>query len=74
MYMSNFPSAGDLVMDVYLRRMLWRFRRHGKGAWVHGRGGGAYVWAVQLQCLNCWRGGMLPRAKALSAQAWLSKS
>lgn len=27
-----FLVAGDLVMDVYLRRMLWRFRRHGKGA------------------------------------------
>ncbi|PRW39066.1 Tripeptidyl-peptidase 2 isoform A [Chlorella sorokiniana] len=22
---------GDVVLDVYLRRMLWRFRRHGKG-------------------------------------------
>jgi len=29
-----FLPAGDLVMDVYLRRMLWRFRRHGKGAYA----------------------------------------
>ena len=30
-------ASGELVMDVYLRRMLWRFRRHGKGASVEIR-------------------------------------
>ena len=37
--------TGALVLDVYLSRMLWRFKRHGKGAWRGVEGRSAWVHA-----------------------------